>query len=616
MKKRGLSSSIRTKVMLPAFILIFLSLLSLAFVLINSMEKALNTEFLSKGTVLAKALASHAHTSLQNQDTTKMQALIAEFKAIEGVAYVFIQTVDNKIAAHSFDGNFQVESFPLLSNNNESSSSVFSRNIKLDGKNRLDVVVPIMMGKEGRVHVGMDLEILQQDLLQQYKIIFFMSILGTIFTCFILYIILNEPIGSIIYLSEISHQVQADDKILPNLELFADDEIGKLAQEFSKMIQEVRNKRIDLEAMVKDRTDKLTEAQSVAKLGSWHYDLNSKKFSWTDELFSLFELNKKEGELSLEAQSELILPEHRDEWRKAFTKCCSDGNYFNVLISTKASNGTTNYFEIQGKGLRNDSGALTALTGTCQSITEKINNEIELNAERNRSIQSSKMSTLGEMASGIAHELNNPLTVLSGFAFKLNKMATGDQEVSKSALVEYSDNIKAMIKRMGTIINGLRVFARDGSNQPKEKVQLSKVVNDSLFLCKAQFENKKIKFEVTVDDSIIIDCREILLSQVLINLLNNAYQALKNDPGIYDKFVNLTCSVEDKWVKIVIEDNGPGVPKEFQDKIFQPFFTTKKVGEGTGLGLSISKGIIESHQGELLLEQAEKLTRFIIKLPK
>ncbi|MFN8370574.1 MAG: PAS domain-containing sensor histidine kinase [Bacteriovoracaceae bacterium] len=367
---------------------------------------------------------------------------------------------------------------------------------------------------------------------------------------------------------------------------------------------------------MKNRNDKLLAALELTNLGNWYFDSTTKQLTFSDSFIDQLVLTKNQYDYSLEQFSELILPEHRELWLKSIEKCAIEGTKFNCIISTKINNKGIYYFEVHGKGFLDDHKKIIGVTGLCQDITEKINLENELIAERNKTIQTAKMSTLGEMASGIAHELNNPLTVLSGFAFKLNKMANSEQEISKPLLIEYSDNIKAMIKRMGTIINGLRVFARDGSNQPSANVQLSKIVNDSLFLCKAQFENKKIKFEVKVDDSIIVNCREILISQVLINLLNNAYQSLKNDEKIYDKFVKLTCLEDSKWITIMIEDNGPGVPKEFQDKIFQAFFTTKKVGEGTGLGLSISKGIIESHQGELFLEQFEKLTRFVIKLPK
>lgn len=237
--------------------------------------------------------------------------------------------------------------------------------------------------------------------------------------------------------------------------------------------------------------------------------------------------------------------------------------------------------------------------------------------------QSSKMASLGEMAAGVAHEINNPLAVISAAIYQIEKRAKASgSEVLAEEVFKFTLRIKEMTNRMSTIVRGLRQFARDGEQDPKEHVRLEMIIQDTLVLCNERFKNRGVDLRLDLQFSGEIFCREVQISQVLLNLLNNSFDAISelsssklDSPSEELPWIRIRSYQSGESVVISIEDSGPGIPEHLRNKVLQPFFTTKEVGKGTGLGLSISKGIIESHGGDLSLDPHEKYTCFKITLP-
>jgi signal transduction histidine kinase len=216
-----------------------------------------------------------------------------------------------------------------------------------------------------------------------------------------------------------------------------------------------------------------------------------------------------------------------------------------------------------------------------------------------------KLASIGQLSSGLAHEVGTPLNVISGRAEQLLSKVS-ENDASRKALamiVQQSEHIATLIER-------LLAFSR---KEEKSFCQLSLryVINEAYSLCllRSKRERNEITLELDLDDTIHGDVDA--LQQMFVNLLLNSFQAIKG-LGI----IRISSAREGPNVlKIVYEDNGPGIPVDQHERIFDPFFTTKQVGEGTGLGLYIVASIVEEHSGTILIDKADIGARFVITLP-
>ncbi len=238
-----------------------------------------------------------------------------------------------------------------------------------------------------------------------------------------------------------------------------------------------------------------------------------------------------------------------------------------------------------------------------------------INEQQLSLLNASKMSALGEMAGGIAHEINTPLAII-GMKIEQLSESLEENDFTVEELKNSFEVIKKTTNRIAKIVSGLRFFARDGSALPVVKVNLDSIVEETLSFCSEKMRLGNIKLTVHrtyINEKIFLHCRAVEISQVLLNLLNNASDAIREFP---EKWIQLNIIENDNTVEINITDCGAGIPKGIVNKIMQPFFTTKEVGKGTGLGLSISRGIIDSHSGKFFLDENCANTKFVVILPK
>lgn len=234
----------------------------------------------------------------------------------------------------------------------------------------------------------------------------------------------------------------------------------------------------------------------------------------------------------------------------------------------------------------------------------------ELENSRMQLINASKMASLGEMASGLAHEINNPLAIIQG-KVKVISLMFEDLNITHKPLVTEVDKIKATTERIEKIVKGLTNFSRPSQFDPFEPTSLNKIIQETLDLCSEKFKAEGISIIIHNVPNIYIACRPSQISQVLINLFNNSGDAIR-DRDI--KWIELSFKITGNTLSIIFTDSGPGIPVEIAEKIMEPFYTTKDANRGTGLGLSIAKSLIENHGGNLRLDSTHVNTRFILEL--
>ncbi len=233
---------------------------------------------------------------------------------------------------------------------------------------------------------------------------------------------------------------------------------------------------------------------------------------------------------------------------------------------------------------------------------------------REQLVRSDRLAAIGKLASGIAHEINNPLAVIAEKAGWMGDLLT-EEDVKNSPnyneLIKATQDIKKHVQRGKKVISRLMGFARK-EDMVHKNVDINSVLDEThdFLNKKAMFKNIALMKELQPDlPSIITDGAQ--LEQVFINIVNNAIDAINKD-GV----IRLITKAQDGGVLVSIADTGPGMPKETQKKIFDPFFTTKPVGKGTGLGLSTSYSIVEKLGGQLTVEsEVDKGTIFHITLP-
>jgi signal transduction histidine kinase len=229
-------------------------------------------------------------------------------------------------------------------------------------------------------------------------------------------------------------------------------------------------------------------------------------------------------------------------------------------------------------------------------------------------VQNARVIALGEMAGNIAHEISNPLAVIRGRAEQLGRMMKMPKDEStderQGKIVE---NIITTADRIQRIVNGLRTYGRLDTGLGRRAMHLEEVVREIVELCRDRALKKRVSVEVRINAESWVTADAVQIGQIVMNLLNNAIDALGESS---ERQVWLVSEVAEDKVTLNVVDSGAGVPEDIQDKIFQPYFSTKPSGVGTGLGLPMSLGIARSHGGDLVYARRDGRSCFVLTLPK
>ncbi len=311
---------------------------------------------------------------------------------------------------------------------------------------------------------------------------------------------------------------------------------------------------------------------------------------------------------------------HPSEWQKLIfeedLKIALEN--FNLHVSTKGKHpfaqecryrhkdGSTVWVVCQGKVVEWDEGGKPIrMVGSHTDITK-------LKEVRERLSETAKLASLGEVAGGIAHEINNPLAIISSNASLLKILSQKGLADHKDKHDKAVDTILLTVKRISKIIDGMKLLVRDQATVGFKVHDLKDVIEEPLSLCLENMKSKCIEPKIEIDHSASVKVNATQISQIVLNLIGNAIDAVDRAEN---PWIKVKSEVHDDHIKLCIVDSGTGIPNEILKRMFEPFYTTKEVGKGTGLGLSISKEIMEKHGGRLYYDKNSENTCFCLELP-
>lgn len=238
--------------------------------------------------------------------------------------------------------------------------------------------------------------------------------------------------------------------------------------------------------------------------------------------------------------------------------------------------------------------------------------QAEILQHREKLMHDARLTELGQMAGGVAHEINNPLAIVHGYAVRLKRDLEKERPLTEEQKLMFS-SIERSCLRISTISRALLSYAHEGSYEQDVVFTLHKLQEECLELCQERMRNREVRLQVDGSDpEQKISGKYVKLLQIMVNLVNNAIDAVANCP---EKWIHLELFLQPGQLHLAVMDSGAGIPVHLHERIKSPFFTTKPIGKGTGLGLSIVDGIIRDVGGKFYLDTKAPHTRFVVQFP-
>lgn len=293
-------------------------------------------------------------------------------------------------------------------------------------------------------------------------------------------------------------------------------------------------------------------------------------------------------------------------------KTIATGKVWNGEIKNKAKSGHYYWVKTTIVPFLNNEGRPYQYLSIRQDITELKEAQQTILEQQAKLVASSKLSALGELSAALTHEINNPLAVILGRTEMLRSLLASDNPDLKTVR-NMMESIEITGRRIEKIMGVVRALAHGGESEPLQKLTLQALVESALDMVRSRMKNHGLQLRVDFHcKELAVVCRPTEIFQILINLLNNAHDAAKDQTN---SWVEVQTKNHEQGILITVTDSGPGVSPEIAEKLFTPFFTTKQVGVGTGLGLTISHSLAQRNGAKLYFDQSSEHTKFCLALP-
>lgn len=362
----------------------------------------------------------------------------------------------------------------------------------------------------------------------------------------------------------------------------------------------------------------------TAGMGLWEWNIRKNELKWDASLHELYGTDAQTFVPDAESWRNFLVDE--SEHKRALDvmeDAMKKGDPFKVRFKIRRKDGeirtltSAAYMEKDPQGeIFRMNGINTDITEEQQiadSLVESHRQWLKMREQEAKMIHSAHLASLGEMAAGISHEINNPLSIISGMAeLSLNKVKQGVMD--KELLIEALDKIRTTADRISGIIRTMRSLSRMSDSEGLSNVKLHDLVYECVGFNRDRINKYSVRYSIEIPPDFAIQARSTQLTQVFANLFRNAVDAIKDLP---ERWIRVELVNEPNQVILKVIDSGKGIPAEIAGRIMEPFFTTKRA-YGTGLGLSISRAIARKHGGDLTYEPTDPSgnTAFWLTLPK
>ena len=406
--------------------------------------------------------------------------------------------------------------------------------------------------------------------------------------------------------------------------------------------------QVSCEAECHKQKSVLRAIHEIANIGSWEWDAQSDMLTFSEHMYRILGIEPTQQENSFELFSEFIHPEDEHLIMKALDRSSHLYRQMPFEYRILRPDGSVRHVWSDIEFFVDDHGELLSILGAVQDVTERKVLESQL-------VQSQRLESIGQLATGIAHEINTPIQYVGDNTrfiqdsfIELEKLLEAYQEflnnakeksISMNEIAAVEDTLEVIdfeylseeiptaieqslegIDRVAKIVKAMKEFSHPG-NEEMQPADLNHAIESAVTIACSEW-----KFVADVEMNLDPELPDILclaseLNQVFLNIIVNASHAIASklgDTPSQKGLITISSSDEEEWLEIRIKDNGGGIPEDVQDRIFEPFFTTKDIGKGTGQGLAIAHSVVvDQHEGELFFEAEKGVgTTFVIRIPK
>jgi PAS domain S-box-containing protein len=341
----------------------------------------------------------------------------------------------------------------------------------------------------------------------------------------------------------------------------------------------------------------LRAAQAIANLGNYEMHLPGGAALWSDQMYRIVGRDPADGPVAAAGFiSELVHPDDRERFVREWQRAIGEIGKFDLEYRLTRPDGTVRDVHSIAQVTPGSDGESIVVTGTMHDITDRKQAEEETRQAQEKLTHVARLSTMGEMATGLAHEINQPLTAIATYAQAGLRMMNSPGGADPEDLSEAMKQITNQALRAGEVIKRLRAFVKNRATRT-ETLDLNRLIEDVQVLAESDARVNDVRLTLDLAPAMPpVSADPVQIQQVLLNLIRNAIDALNEAAGAPREIVVRTRNELDA-VEVAVIDRGPGIPAAVADHLFNPFFTTKSTG--TGLGLAISRSIIRAHQGKL-----------------